>query len=459
MPLRMTTRMTSYQAYQGMADLLDPLRAAAQAAAPWFAMRWPGMPDSLAMRKMEAACEVFARTRVTHRRPAFGIDRVEDDGRTVLVQEHVADRTPFCTLLHFEKQFGPQSEASAVPQPRVLVVAPMSGHFATLLRGTVKTLLRDHDVYITDWHNARDVALAEGVFGMDEYVSHIMRFIEKIGPGSHLVAVCQPTVAALTAVAVMSQEKHPAAPASMTLMAGPLDTRINPTAVNLLAQSKPIEWFARNLVSTVPQRHAGRGRRAYPGFMQLTAFMSMNTERHQAAFRNLYNHLIEGSEPQARAIKVFYEEYFAMADLPAEFYLETVRLVFQEHALPLGKLLYRGNKVDPTTIRNTALFTVEGEKDDICAVGQTLAAQEMCSGIRPYMRMHHVQIAVGHYGVFNGRRWENEIYPRLRDFINMHQPRQMAGIMITAPPEPAEPAKPARSRKNKLSIQVQTKAE
>lgn len=440
---RIKRMASSYQAYQGLADVLDPWRGMARVAAPWFALRWPGMPDSLAMRQMAAACEVFARTRVTHARPPFDIDSVQEMGRTILVRERIADRTPFCTLLHFEKQFDAEGGPARVPQPRVLLVAPMSGHFATLLRGTVKTLLRDHDVYITDWHNARDVALEEGAFGMDEYVGHVVRFLEKMGPGSHLVAVCQPTVAALTAVAVMAQDNHPAVPASMTLMAGPLDTRVNPTAVNVLAQSKPIAWFDANLVSTVPQRHVGRGRRVYPGFMQLAAFMSMNMDRHKAAFRNLYNHLVEGSDAQAMAIKTFYEEYFAMSDLPAEFYLETVRLVFQEHALPLGKLQFRGRNVDLAAIRNTALFTVEGEKDDICAVGQTLAAQEMCSGIRPYMRMHHVQTAVGHYGVFNGRRWENEIYPRLRDFINMHQPRQAAGFVNVA--KVARVAKPARA--------------
>jgi len=204
-------------------------------------------------------------------------------------------------------------------------------------------------------------------------------------------------------------------------MAGPIDTRINPTAVNELAKSKPIEWFESNLVGVVPARHAGSGRHVYPGFMQLTAFMNMNLQRHVDAFRNLYCYLAEGEIEKAEAIKTFYEEYFAMSDLPAEFYLETVRVVFQEHALPQGLLQFRGRPIDLTAIRRTALFTVEGEKDDICAVGQTVAAQELCSAIRPYMRLHHVQTAVGHYGVFNGRRWENEIYPRLRDFINMHQ--------------------------------------
>ncbi|MBO9537119.1 polyhydroxyalkanoate depolymerase [Herbaspirillum sp.] len=403
----------TYQFYQQYADATDPLRACAGMMAPLFGYEWPGVPAHPLMRKLASACEVFSRTRLTHARPDFGIDQVQEDGCTVLVHEEVVAATPFCSLLRFHKE-------TSDSQPKVLVVAPMSGHFATLLRGTVSVLLRHHDVYITDWHNARDIPLEHGKFGLDEYVSHIISFLEILGPGAHLLAVCQPTVAALTAAAVMAGDGNPAQPRTMTLMAGPLDTRVNPTTVNALAKSKPIEWFEKNMISTVPTRHPGRGRRVYPGFMQLAAFMNMNLNRHVDAFRNLYRHLVEGEDEKALQIKTFYEEYFAMSDLPAEFYLETVRTVFQEHALPLGTLTYRGDAVDPRAIRRTALFTIEGEKDDICAVGQTVAAQEMCSGIRPYMRLHHVQTAVGHYGVFNGRRWENEIYPRLRDFINMH---------------------------------------
>ena len=405
--------INTYQLYQNYADATDPLRACARMMAPVLGTTWPGMPVNPYIRKMASACEVFARTQLTHARPPFGIPTVEEGGRTVSVQEEVISATPFCSLLHFRKD-------SALVQPKVLVVAPMSGHFATLLRGTVKTLLRDHDVYITDWRNARDIALEHGRFGLDEYVSHVIDFLGVLGPGAHLLAVCQPTVAALTAAAIMAEDGHPAQPRTMTLMAGPLDTRVNPTAVNALAKSKPIGWFEKNMISTVPARHHGAGRRVYPGFVQLGAFMNMNLNRHVDAFRKLYHHLVEGEEAQAVQIKDFYEEYFAMADLPAEFYLETVRTVFQEHALPLGRLTYGEQVVNPRAIKRTALFTIEGEKDDICAVGQTVAAQEMCSSIRPYMRMHHVQTAVGHYGVFNGRRWDNEIYPRLRDFINMH---------------------------------------
>jgi len=405
--------INTYQLYQNYADATDPLRACARMMAPLLGATWPGVPVNPALRKMASACEVFARTQLTHARPPFEIGEVLDGGRTIAVHEEEISATPFCGLLRFRKE-------TSAAQPKVLVVAPMSGHFATLLRGTVKTLLRDHDVYITDWRNARDVALEHGRFGLDEYVSHVIGFLGVLGPGAHLLAVCQPTVAALTAASVMAEDDHPAQPRTMTLMAGPLDTRVNPTAVNALAKSKPISWFEKNMISTVPARHGGAGRRVYPGFVQLSAFMNMNLNRHVDAFRKLYHHLVEGEEAQAAQIKDFYEEYFAMADLPAEFYLETVRTVFQEHALPLGKLTYRERVVDPRAIRRTALFTIEGEKDDICAVGQTVAAQEMCSNIRPYMRLHHVQTAVGHYGVFNGRRWDNEIYPRLRDFINMH---------------------------------------
>lgn len=405
-----------YQLYQGYADATDPLRDAAQAMLPVLESGWPGVPRLFSMKQMRAACEVFSRTRLTHVRPPFKIDSVIDNGRTVSVSEELVDSTPFCDLLHFKKDLPPD----AMPQSRVLLVAPMSGHFATLLRGTVRTLLRDHDVYVTDWHNVRDIPSSAGRFGMDEYVGHLVRFLQKLGPGANLVAVCQPTVAALTAVAVLAQADDPCQPHSMVLMAGPIDTRINPTTVNDLAKSKPMAWFEKNLISKVPARFAGAGRRVYPGFMQLAAFMNMNMDRHVGAFRNLYNELVEDG-PKAEAIKVFYEEYFAMSDLSADFYLETVDVVFQKHALPLGQLTYCGEPVDLKAIRRTALFTVEGEKDDICAVGQTLAAQELCASIRPYRRLHHVQTAVGHYGVFNGRYWNNEIYPLMRDFINMHQ--------------------------------------
>jgi poly(3-hydroxybutyrate) depolymerase len=295
----------------------------------------------------------------------------------------------------------------------------MSGHFATLLRDTVRTVLADHDVYITDWHNARDVPLAQGRFGLDEYIEHLMQFLAVMGPGAHLMAICQPCVAALAAVALMSEDEHPATPASLTLMAGPIDCRISPTEVNKLATTKPISWFEKNLISRVPWRFRGAGRRVYPGFVQLSAFMSMNKDRHVNAFRDYYVNLVEQDDEKVQATKSFYEEYMAVADLPAEFYLETVQQVFQDYALPRGELSFRGRRIDPTAIRRTALVTIEGERDDICAPGQTLAAQDLCTRVRPYLRTHYVQPGVGHYGVFSGRRWQSQIYPLVRDVIHV----------------------------------------
>lgn len=403
-----------YQAYQAYSDLTDTLRYFARVTLPFLDAPWPGSEPGPLARKLAASLEVFARTGLTHVRRDFGIERVRlggPAGAELEVEEVVADRTPFCSLLHFRK-------SAAAAQPRVLLVTPMSGHFATLLRGTVRTMLPDHDVYITDWHNARDISRQDGRFDLGDYTDHLIRFLGVIGSGAHMVAVCQPTVPALAAVALMAAENHPAQAASLTLMAGPIDTRVNPTEVNKLAMGKPISWFEQNLVGTVPLRYKGALRRVYPGFLQLTAFMAMNLDRHVAAFKDLHTHLLNSDTAQAASIKTFYEEYFAMADLPAEFYLETVARVFQQHDLARGMLSFRGRLVDPRTIRRTALFTVEGEKDDICAVGQTLAAQELCGAIRPYMRRHHVQTGVGHYGVFNGRRWNSDIYPLLRDFIH-----------------------------------------
>jgi poly(3-hydroxybutyrate) depolymerase len=299
----------------------------------------------------------------------------------------------------------------------VLVIAPLSGHFATLLRATVRTMLPEHDVFITDWHNARDVPLEAGRFGFDDYVAHIVRFLEKIGPGAHMVAVCQPCVQALVAAAVMAQDNNPAQPRSMTLMAGPIDTRINPTKVNELAKGKDIAWFEKNLIARVPGRYDGGGRKVYPGFVQLAAFMSMNIDRHLKAHQELYENLRKGDDEKAAQTKAFYDEYFAVLDLTAEFYLETVKIVFQDHVLPLGELTYRDSKIEPKAIKRTMLFTVEGEKDDICAVGQTLAAHDLCTSLRPYRKRHHMQAGVGHYGVFAGRTWQNQIYPMVKNVI------------------------------------------
>ena len=406
-----------YHAYQTQSDLMEPMRALARSALAgyrfWSGSFWAGIAGSGfghgPGHSLAAAWELFARAKLRHERPPYGIDRVTVDGREIAVAEEPVATTAFCTLLRFRK--------AAVAQPRVLVVAPLSGHFATLLRGTVRTLLPEHDVFITDWHNARDIPPEAGRFGLDEYVDHVIRFLEAVGPGAHVLAVCQPCVQVLSAVAIMGEDRHPAVPRSMTLMAGPVDTRINPTQVNALAAARPLEWFAKRCIAAVPSGNKGAGREVYPGFMQLSAFMAMNAGRHTKAHHDLYRHLAEGESERAQAIKSFYDEYFTVLDLSAEFFLETVRDVFQEPLLAKGELTWRGRRIDLSKIRRTALLTVEGERDDICAVGQTAAAHRLCTGLRPRQKRHHLQRGVGHYGVFSGTRWEKEIYPIIREVV------------------------------------------
>ncbi len=398
-----------YQAYQFYSDAFVPARSFAQfglkALAPFAANGDAGW-----LRSFTAACELVSRARLTHERPAYGISSVRVGNRDVAVTEEALAKTPFGTLLRFKKDI-------EQTQPRVMVVAPLSGHFATLLRSTVQTLLADHDVCITDWHNARDIPMSAGAFGFDDYIDHIVRWLGVLGPGAHVLAVCQPCVQVLAAVAVMAEAHDPAQPHSMTLMAGPIDTRVNPTKVNELATEKPIEWFEKNLIARVPFRYKGAGRRVYPGFVQLMAFLSMNVERHRKAHLDLYDHLSKGEIEKAAAIKNFYDEYFAVLDLSAEFYLETVAWVFQEARLAKGELTFRGARVDPSAIRRTLLLTVEGERDDICSIGQTAAAHDLCSKLPPHLKRHHLQPGVGHYGVFSGRRWENQVYPQVKNAI------------------------------------------
>jgi len=399
-----------YQAFQVAADLLAPARLAAGWANGALALGPPWLRDLPPLSHFSASWEMLTRAGLTHHRPRYGIDSVTVGGEAVPVREEVAAHTAFGDLLRFRKAGDPV-------QPRILLVAPLSGHFATLLRNTVETLLPENDVYITDWRNARDAPLSEGPFGFDEYVAHVIDFLEAVGPGAHLIGVCQPCAHALAAVALMAEDDHPATPRSVTLMAGPVDTRINPTTVNLLATSHPIEWFEQQLISTVPARFAGAGRRVYPGFMQLTAFMLMNLGRHVDSHVDMFALLATGRRDEAAASKTFYDEYFAVLDLTAEFYLETVGRVFQQHLLPKGELIWRNRKVDPKAIRKTALMTVEGERDDICAVGQTVAAHDLCSSIFANRKRHHLQPGVGHYGVFSGRKWQTQIYPQVRNMI------------------------------------------
>ena len=399
-----------YDAYQAYADLSHQVRALASSSncilSQWGAMSWASP-----LRRMAAYYEIVALAGFTHTRPDYEISEiVTSAGARVPVHETEVFATPFCGLRRFVREGGEND-------PRVLLIAPMSGHFATLLRGTIRTLLHHHQVYVTDWRNVRDISLEHGTFGFEDFVQHVIDFLHFLGPQAHVVAVCQPAVPALAAVSVMAQGGDADQPASLTLMAGPIDTRISPTKVNELATSKPLEWFKEKMIGVTPHSLRGAGRRVYPGFLQVAAFMSMNVERHSKAFVDLFKNRINGDLEKADQNRDFYKEYFAIMDLDAEFYLQTVELVFQKHALPEGKLQFRGQLIEPRAIKKTALLTVEGERDDICAVGQTVAAQDLCTGLRPYMKSHMLQPDVGHYGVFNGRRWDTKIYPVVRDHI------------------------------------------
>ena len=402
-----------YYAYQAQCDALAPLRLFAEAARDFLDQSWLGIGELPLVRGASAALSVFSETRISHERPAFGIDRVTVGGEAVAVSEEAAVVHPFCRLVHFRK-------AAALDQPRLLVVAPLSGHFSTLLRGTVATLLPDHDVYLTDWINARNVPVADGRFGLDDEVELIIDFIRHLGPGTHVMAVCQPSVPALAAAALMAMRGDPCQPSSMVLMGGPIDPAANPTEVNRFAESHSLAWFEHMVITTVPARYPGAFRRVYPGFLQLAGFLSMNLDRHVDAHWRMFRHLVAGDGESAAATRKFYDEYSTVMDLPADFYLQTVDRVFQRQDLAHGRFRVNGERIDPGAIEKTALLTVEGERDDICAVGQTAAAHALCRNLAPAKHAHHLQTNVGHYGVFHGRRWQSETYPKVRDFIRAH---------------------------------------
>ena len=375
---------------------------------PWVPVSYTGLGRIIA-----ANCELVERTTRKYKKPAFGLKTTKIDGKTVAVREEAALETSFCTLLHFARD-EPRND------PRVLVVAPMSGHYATLLRGTVEALLPEHDVYITDWHDAREVPRAKGRFDLDDYIALVMEFLRHLGPNTHILSVCQPSVPVMAAVSMMAAQDDPCQPATMILLGGPIDTRINPTQVNLYAVKQPIEWFAQNVIHSVPLTYPGRGRQVYPGFVQLTGFMSMNLDRHVNAHNELYHHLIKGDGDSAEQHRKFYDEYLSVMDMPAEFYLQTIETVFHTHDLPNGTMKWRGELVQPALIKKTALMTVEGEKDDITGPGQCAAAHDLCTGLPLSMHRHHLQPQVGHYGIFNGRRWREEILPNVSNFIRTH---------------------------------------
>jgi poly(3-hydroxybutyrate) depolymerase len=402
-----------YHAYQAQDDALVPVRLMAQAFRDFLDQPWPLFRNLPVVRGAAAAMDMLAHARLSHERPPFGIRSVTIDGEEVGVEEEVVAIHPFCNLLHFRK-------AVSRNEPVILVVAPLSGHFATLLRGTVETLLPDHDVYLTDWVNARNVPLLYGRFDLDDEVELLIRLIRTLGPGIHVMAVCQPSVPVLAAVSLLAAAQDPCEPRSMILMGGPIDTRANPTEVNRFAAARSLQWFERTVITTVPERYPGAYRRVYPGFLQLAGFLSMNLDRHVEAHFSMFRNLVKGDGESAAATRAFYEEYTAVMDLPADFYLQTVKRVFHDHDLPRGEFRVRGERVEPQAIEKAALMTVEGERDDICAVGQTVAAQDLCTGIPPAKKTHHLQPKVGHYGVFHGRRWQSETYPKVRAFIRMH---------------------------------------
>ena len=406
-----------YQGYEMAHAAMSPVRAALRTGS--MLLRNPANPlaYSPVMPSILAGLELTERTTRRYTKPEFGLLSTQIDGEEVPIEEEIIFRKPFCQLKHFRRLFdNPERQAD----PKLLIVAPMSGHWATLLRGTVEAMLPEHDVYITDWRDARAVPLKEGKFNLNDYVDYVIEFLRLIGPNTHVMAVCQPGVPVMMAAALMAAENHPCQPASMTLMGSPIDSRLSPTVPNNLAMERPLSWFEHNLITKVPLPAAGFMRPVYPGFLQLSGFMHMNLNRHLDAHRNFFGHLVQGDGDSAQAHREFYDEYLSVMDLTAEFYLMTVSEVFQKQSLAKGEAVHRGRVVRPGEIRKTALLTVEGEFDDISGIGQTQAAHDLCANIPASKKMDYVQAGVGHYGVFNGRRWKSEIAPRIRDFIRTH---------------------------------------
>ncbi|MBU6207352.1 MAG: polyhydroxyalkanoate depolymerase, partial [Alphaproteobacteria bacterium] len=363
---------------------------------------------------MKSALEVFAHAAAPRGKPKFGITHTVVDDAEVAVHEEIVLRKPFGQLKHFDK---PGTET----QPKLLIVAPMSGHYATLLRGTVERMLPRHDVYITDWRDARNVPLGEGTFDLDEYIDYVIAFLEHIGPDAHVLAVCQPSVPVYAATAVMNAAGHPAAPNTLTMMGGPIDTREAPTVVNRISMERPLAWFENNVIQHVPIGYGGAGRRVYPGFLQLAGFMSMNLGNHLMSHWDMYKHLVAGDGESADATKAFYDEYRSVCDMTAEFYLQTVDAVFQRHLLPRGEFMHRGTRIDPGAITRTALLSIEGENDDISGLGQTKAALTLATGLPDTMKQYHMAPNVGHYGIFNGSKWRGQIAPVVEEWIAQHR--------------------------------------
>jgi poly(3-hydroxybutyrate) depolymerase len=405
--------LDAYLLHETSHAALQPWRAAAKVAKLCFDPTLNPLASTNYARTVAATCELFERSTRRYVKPEFGLTSTCMAGERVPVTERVIWDQPFCRVLAFERPPPPGLN----PQPKLLVVAPMSGHHATLLRGTVDAFLPTHQVFITDWVDARQVPLAAGRFDLDDYIDYLISIVQALGPNLHVVAVCQPSVAVLAAVARMEAENHPLVPRSITLIGGPIDTRRSPTAVNRLAQERGIAWFRRHCIHKVPPHYPGFGRDVYPGFLQLTGFMSMNLDRHVSAHWDMFKHLVQGDGDSAEKHREFYDEYLAVMDLTAEFYLQTVETVFVKHLLPKGEMTHRGKAVDLGAIRRCAIMAVEGEKDDISGVGQTLAALDLTPNLPSGKKAYHLQNGAGHYGVFNGSRFRGEIVPRIAAFI------------------------------------------
>ena len=415
-----------YHWYELSRAAMRPARMAARSCRLFFNPLNPWTHTPMG-RNALAACEVFERATRRYAKPAFGLTHTLVDGAAVPVSEEVVWEHPFCRLIHLKRDIDPRRAAA---DPRLLLVAPMSGHFATLLRGTVETFLPDHEVYITDWQDARDVPLSDGRFDLDDYIDVMKDIFRHLGGDVHVFAVCQPSVPVLAATALMEADGDPNVPLSLILAGGPIDTRINPTVVNTLAEERGTEWFRRNVITAVPWDQPGRGREVYPGFLQLSGFMTMNLDRHMQAQKDMFLHLVRGDGDSAEKHRTFYDEYLAVMDLTAEFYLQTVDSVFVQHMMPRGLMTHRGRPVDLGAIRRPALMTVEGEKDDITGTGQCRAAHGLCTGIPSERRVHFECPQVGHYGVFNGKRFRSDIATRMAKFIRSHDPCAATDLSI-----------------------------
>jgi poly(3-hydroxybutyrate) depolymerase len=400
-----------------------PMRMAARMSRDFWSSPLNPARDSVMGRNLYAAADLYSNVTRRYGKPAWGINSTEVNGHSVRVRETVVWESPWCRLIQFDRDMGDMRRAGVLHlDPAVLLVAPLSGHYATLLRGTVEALIPNHAVFVTDWSNARDVPMMEGRFDFHDYIDHIRTMLGVLGARAHVIAVCQPGPPVLAAAALMAQDNDPSRPRTMTFMGSPIDARMSPTVTNRLAEERPFTWFKGNMIYTVPPPHPGALRRVYPGFVQLASFMSMNMEKHQDAHQRYFEQLVDGDGDSAEKHRTFYDEYLSVLDLTEEFYLQTVDIVFQQYLLPKGELVHRGQKVDPSKITDIALMTVEGELDDISGIGQTQAAHDLCSSIPAEMKEDYVQPGVGHYGVFNGRRFKEEIYPRVAAFIRRNDP-------------------------------------